>query len=432
MPHIRKVKTFLHKSGFYAYRDESVPKKMLKEYAKTLQPSNKRNLEVKKSWEEIISLGPKRTILVLELGGSYLKLFDVKVKEGNKIDVKKFQSVQFYEDKLYTPEVLWGDIKLQLDAFVKKEERNGIRDCVFIFTFPIRQIVRKDGVIDAVSVKINKAVRSKGIVGLCIGESLQKYLRSRGYPNIVISVTNDSIINVLSAKGMEIMQNQKYDAAINIIVGTGVNIAVGTNVKGKCGPGMKMINTEFGGFCSPPPSSFDKIFHSRVECGKDCLTEKMISGLWQPHIFKIVLEECVKHGHAKKEILRIFDQVAFDAGEIEEALNMGIFEGKESDIYNYLWKEIHVRGAELCGMMLAEIMADLAKKHKKGKIDIALIEVGSVLKKSKTFKNRMIRSINEILAKYKMDGKVRFISTRPRNATALGASVFTAMQKEKA
>jgi hypothetical protein len=82
-------------------------------------------------------------------------------------------------------------------------------------------------------------------------------------------------------------------------------------------------------------------------------------------------------------------------------------------------------------MMLAEIMADLAKKHKKGKIDIALIEVGSVLKKSKTFKNRMIRSINEILAKYKMDGKVRFISTRPRNATALGASVFTAMQKEK-
>jgi len=429
MPHIKKIKKFLHGSGFYSYRDETVPKKLLREYRQTLLSSNPRNLRVKRSWAQIKSLGEKRTILVMELGGSYFKLFDVKVKENDKIDVKKFQSVQFYEDKLYTPEVLWNDIKVQLDAFVKKDERLQIHDCVFIFTFPIAQIMREDGIIDAVSLKINKSVKSKGIVGIRIGESLQKYMRKNGYPNIVISVTNDSIINVLSAKGMEIIQKRKYDAAINIIVGTGANIAVGADENSKQNPGLFMINTEFGGFSSTPVSKFDRIFHKRAECGKDYLTEKMISGLWQPHVFKIMLEECVKEGFAPNDAMGIFENTEMDAGEIEEALSMGIYEGKNNEIYNYLWKEIHVRGGELCGIMLGQIMAELARKNKNKYMNIALIEVGSVLKKSKSFKNKMVKAINDELEHQNLHGRISYISTRPKNATALGAGVFTAMQK---
>ncbi|MBD3328176.1 hypothetical protein GF340_02610 [Candidatus Peregrinibacteria bacterium] len=429
---ISKIKKFLKDNGFYKYRTQikKISENYRLEFLREADPKNKRNIIIEKSWHDIVSFGRKRKLLVLELGGSYFKLFDVTVTHKDHLLVNKFQSIRFYEDKLYTPQILFEDMKVQLDAFVKKKDRKNIDDCVFIFTFPIEQYARKDGVIDAVTININKAVRSKNIIGIKIGESLQKYLRRRGYPKIKIGVTNDSMVNVLSAKGIEIGQKLHFDAALNIIVGTGSNIAVGYNIPEGKKSHLYMVNTEFGGFHTTPTSTFDQIFHKNIASGSEYLNEKMISGIWQPFVFKIILEECVKNKILQPTCLDIFKRIPLDGGEIETALNSRK-NHQYSEIHSFIWNELIQRGATLCGIGIASVMAEIGRQNKGKSLKFALIEVGSVLKKAKNFKEIMTKTIDKELIRLKAAKNVKYVSTRPRNATPLGATVFSTITCKK-
>lgn len=430
MQDLAKIREYLENNGFYEYEKsrQQIADGFTKEYADVAKESNKRNILLENhAWQDIHSFGEPRQILILELGGSYFKLFKVEIQSEKKIRVLREQSVQFYENKLYTPEVLFSDMKVQLDAFIREEEREDVKDAVFIFTFPIEQFRRDDNTFDAIATKITKDIRNKDIVGMRIGESLQKFLRERGYENINIGVTNDSVASLLAAKSAEIMQNLSFDAALNIIVGTGANIAVGFDLPKDSDESFYVVNTEFGSFTSPPLSKFDKLFHETLESKDEYLTEKMMSGVWKPRLFKTVLEDMITNDVLPPEALQIFEQCGLDAREIDSALKYHTIESDFFEVYEFIWNEIVKRGATICGIAVANIMVSILKVSDKKQLHFGIVQVGSVLKKAKGFKETMVQAIDSELGRNNCLMNIHYTLLNPKNAAAKGASVFSTL-----
>jgi hexokinase len=115
-----KIRDYLRRHGFYYYRlySQQISREFEKEYKKSLDPFNKRNLHVRKLWHQFDTLGKPRRIVSLDLGGTNLNLFDIRVQENNEYQIASSHSVNFYEDKVYTPEVLYHDLKHHLDLFL--------------------------------------------------------------------------------------------------------------------------------------------------------------------------------------------------------------------------------------------------------------------------------------------------------------------------
>lgn len=424
--HLEKIKTFLDQNSFYDYQQRLTDlfQAYLHDYLETTNPANKRNLVFHKSWSELDTFGKKRQVIVMELGGSYFKLFKAKVINKKKVVILKNQSYQFYEDKVYTPEILFTDIKKQLDAFIGDEDKSEVKNVVFIFAFPIEQYKRADNYIDAICVNINKNHRSERIIGMKIGESLQDFLRSRGYPHITISVTNDTPASLLASKAIEITHNQHFDAVINIIVGTGSNIAVGYDVVDNGKPAFKIINTEFGNFTSAPLSKFDHLLNDSLESKNQYLTEKMISGAWTHLLFKIIVREAIQNKLLDQSEIDQYYLNDMDSGEIESFLKNSPKESFNIMALQFIWSEIIKRGATICGITLAAIMSDLHTRLSLSKLDIGIIQVGSVIEKAYHFKKILLEVTDSQLARLHIDGKVQYHFFNPSFQTVLGATIF--------
>jgi len=425
-----KVHTYLKENNFYAYR-ETWPKlaeNFLQEYIDAAVPSNKRNLVIDKTWKAIQSFGPQRDLIILELGGSYLKLFKAEIGPKNKIYTHKHQSYQFYEDQVYTPEILFKSIKKQLDAFMSDEGNpENLKSAVFIFTFPIEQIVREDGYIDAICTYFGKTRKSSGIVGMQVGISLQNYLRENGYPNITISVTNDTPIGLLSAKAIEIQHQTNFDAVINIIVGTGTNIAVGHNILMNGKNSFLIANTEFGNFKSVPASTFDEILNGMVDSKDQYLTEKMVSGVWQHQVFKVILKKALEEKLVNADEVAKLHTENMDSGDIERFFRSHAAKNESLQILEMIWYEITQRGATICGITLANIMIQLLKDLNMSHINIGIIEVGSVIEKAHNFKKVLLDTIDTELARHEASSKIKYYFHNPSFQSVLGSAIFDSL-----
>ena len=424
---IDQLRSYLKSKNFYTHLEQT-PKLISdfsKEYNDTSTLENKRNIFIPKKWDTVKSFGEPRKILILELGGSYLKLFDVEVLHDEKITIHKHQSVQFYQDKLYTPEIIFSDMKTQLDAFFPESERSKIAHCVFIFTFPIEQFTREDGYVDAVCTYFGKGHRSEGMIGTVMGESLQSYLQKNGYPAMKVCVTNDTPASLLALKSHEIHTSEYFHSAINIIVGTGFNIATTINTTNNNQSGFIIVNTECGNFKSVILSKFDEIFNEQVDSKNEYLTEKMVSGVWQPHIFKIIVTEMIRDQILPPESIINFNFDNMDAGEIEKFLENPPKNLEHVDSFRFIWGEIISRAATICAILLVSfINENLKKEQVTNNITIGIVEVGSVIEKAKGFKKTLLDTIDNLLGQLQLTEKVQYKFINQKHTVSNGCAIF--------
>lgn len=417
-----RIRAYLRKNGFYAYRLKTaeISENYRKEYRTVADPANKRNLALQKNWEDIDSFGSPRHIIVVDLGGTNLNLFDVQVQDSKNIKVMKSASDSFYENKIYTPDILFGDLKSKLDQFIlASEERASLENLVFIFSYPIEQLIREDGYIDAVCMRFIKEHKSQGLVGLQVGKEFQKFLRERGYPKVNISVTNDTPIHSFAAKGYEILHNAPFDTAMNIIVGTGCNVSSAyTDQQEK---GLRVINTEFGDFHGAPLSTFDEEYEKKSNNAGVHLNEKMISGAYQHEIFKIITQGLIKEKILPENILDGWDLSSMDSGAIEKQLKKPTEEHKP---LSFIWREINKRGGALCGIFLATVMSELFLHLKKKKMSIIIMETGSVIRKNEAFRDSLMDMMDLELGRMKHKDNIRYSFEHLEHQAAYGSVIF--------
>lgn len=426
---INNVKKYLERKNFYKYLDSAtISENFQKELSVVASKNNKRNIQLKDSWAEIKTLGDKRTILVVELGGSYLHLIKVEVQEKQTVRILNSVSIDFYDKtKIYTPEKLFSDIYKHLNGFISPEEKETIEDCVFIFTFPIEQFRRKDGCIDAIAVKINKHIKHEGIIGMHVGEEMEKYGRLNGFKNIKVSVTNDTIPTLLATKYFEITEKTNYDAALIIIVGTGTNIAFGYDKKTENGSGYYMVNTEFAYFNSFPMSDFDTLFEKDNPAQGESMTEKKISGLWQPFLFKTMIEEMVADKILPAEYSKVISEIKMSGREVEYLLKNKKLELSMHDVLDFIWLEQTRRGAFIAGLAIANCMKYVLDKTVVKKLNFGMVEVGSVIKNARVFNDHMHKSIKAELTRLDCGDKISYTVIKTDHTSTKGAIIFNSI-----
>jgi len=423
-----RLRSYFRKNSWYTYllNITSLSENLAKEYEQTLDPESKRNLQATMSWEDMNAFGDPRKLVVIDLGGTNLNLFEVEIHGQREAEVIRTGSIDFYQDKVYTRDILFADLKNQLDHFIlDSQERLGLEHLVFIFSYPIDQFVREDGYVDAICTYFGKMRRSEGIVGLQIGLPFEEFLHESGYPNVKVSVTNDTPIYGLAAKSYEITDGEKFDAAMNIIVGTGANIAVLYDDKGKnISKGLRIVNTEFGDFKSVMMSRFDEIFNSQSDSPGRYLMEKMISGTWMHQIFKVVLRDLIEQKLIHPEILNTLNLDTIDSEKIDYMMRSTDFNSEDKEALYFIWREINKRGGNLCGMVMAVMMVDVHKRLRKEETHLLITETGSVFKKNIRFRESLFDSLDRELGRLGYGAKIQYKFVNLSDRAALGAVVF--------
>jgi hexokinase len=420
------LREYFRKNGFYSYLLEShqINNRIIEQYDKVASNDNKRNLHLKKFWKDIKSYGKNRRVIALDLGGTNLNIYDIEVKTPQTAEVIKTITTDFYEEKIYTPEILFEDLRKQLDLFIlSSSERDELQDIVFIFSYPIEQIEREDGYIDAIVAFLNKTRKHERIIGMQIGIEFQEYLRKNGYPHVKICVTNDAPIYCLAAKTYEIENKESFDAAMNIIVGTGTNISTAYDEEGS---GLTVINTEFGDFNIASLSKFDKIFDEQCEMPARYLNEKMISGAWMRHIYKIIIKDLIDQKIIPTDLLKE-NQLNLKASQIESIIAGQTDATKEQiTIIEFVWRELNKRGGTICGITIAHILEQLRLNLNKEVISVIVMETGSVISKGYRFREHMIDAIDSTLGKIGSMNKINYKIASINNQAAHGAIIFQA------
>lgn len=424
-----RLRSYFRRSSFYTYllNVTSLSSNLAQEYQASLDFSNKHNLHAVIPWEKMDSFGEARKIVVLDLGGTNLNLFEVEIHGQKEAEVIRTGSLDFYQDKVYTPEILYADLKNQLDHFIlDSQERMDLRHIVFIFSYQMDQFVREDGYVDAVCTYFGKMRKSDGLVGAQIGLPFEKFLQQSGYPNVKVAVTNDTIIYGLASKSYEINHGDDlYDAGMNIIVGTGANIGVLFDQKDEQGSlGLRVINTEFCDYKSVELSKFDKIFDSQSDSPGRYLMEKMISGTWMHQIFKVILKDLIEQKLINPEVLNMMNLNTIDSEQIDHLMRSTDFNSEDKEALYFIWREINKRGGNLSGMVMAVMMVDVYKKLGKDLARIIITETGSVFKKNIRFRESLFDSLDRELGRLGFGDKIQYKFVNLSDRAALGAVVF--------
>lgn len=422
------IRKYFNVNDFYAYRHQmaEIADGFLAEYIAVADPSNSRNLRLDEFWSDIKSFGNPREIIAIDLGGTNLSLFKVKVTGDREMDLVDHALSPFYENKSYTPEILFEDLRKQIDDFVpSSKERDNLKSIVFIFSYPIEQLVREDGYVDAVCTYFGKTRKSEGIVGLQVGIEFQNYLRANGYPNVSVSVTNDTPIYSLAAKGYELKYGKSYDAAINTIVGTGMNMSSAYdehNIEGA--KGLRVINTESGDFKSVVLSRFDKLFQETNDTPDRYLTEKMISGAWLFDMFKIIIDDLLKNKIIDASDIEGFELENLSAKDVEQLIRERALSDKCYKTVEFIWRELHKRGGALCGIIIAGVFSELVRILGKDNIKVIVIETGSVIAKGLGFRESLLDTLDNEIGRRGIADKVGYEFVSPKETSALGAIIF--------
>ncbi len=415
----KKVQKFLSDHQFFLYQNREIYQAGLDLQVKSsLSKHNTNQIHFSRKWEKCVLPEEPVEFIGLDLGGTYLRLNHCQTRQGD-LDIVKEVKINFYQDKVYTPEILFSDLKNHLDQFLK-----GINprpnQLVFSFANALRPFFRKKNKLDGETLFWGKNHRQSGLLGINLGEQLENYLRANGYPNLDIYTINDSSLALLSAK---LSQQEDYSTIINLVVGSGTNISVGYETK----TGFKVVNLEFGNFDFVPYSNFDNQLNHESSTPNKFRTEKLFSGTWQNMLFRIILERALNEGVLPQD--KQLDQLKkMTSVQLEDFFQLKPKEFPSFGELKQIWTEINLRGSIICASAVAEIAKYLVANRlvKKG---LTILEVGALMEHSKDFRKNFEKSLLEQLAKNKSTSKSKIELILSVNPTCQGSLTLLAFSQ---
>ena len=265
----------------------------LKEIALTLKGRIAAGLE--KKGEEILAIptyiNPRKDIrnekvLVLDLGGTNYRVAVVEFKDGQPV----IHPENGYKIKL-TPNAMkdYATLLKEITDPIAQLDLKDVTRIGYCFSFPADSTL--DG--DAVLVRWTKGFDIPEMIGKPVGATLCDHLNKtlKGKVNITkINVINDTVASLFSG-----LTDQKAQAQIGLIVGTGTNMATffhTDNIKkidsGYKQKGLVPVNLESGNFRPPHLSVIDEKIDRYSDTRGAQRFEKAISGLYLGRILEYV------------------------------------------------------------------------------------------------------------------------------------------------
>lgn len=224
-----------------------------------------------------------REMIVLDAGGTNLRIATVKFDEGGKATVGHFEKHPMPGTK---GELGFDEFFDTLAGYI--EPISGVSDTVgFCFSFPTEILPSCDGRLIA----FNKEVRVRDSAGCIVGDSINKALARKGLPPKRFIILNDTVATMLG--GIADAPKADYDGYIGFILGTGTNTCyierVSNIVKLGGGDGLMAINMESGGFDRFPRGDYDLAMDAQCDNEGDHQYEKMVSGAYQGKVIYLTL-----------------------------------------------------------------------------------------------------------------------------------------------
>lgn len=371
----KQIQEFLASHSFFSYMDYHTYLKELDEQIhNSLSKHNQTQIHFAKKWINIKKINLEESFIAMDLGGMNLRISICQPRNG-KIAILKESKTEFYEDKTYTPTLLFADLKKHLDKVLTKNIETP-QTLVFSFANALRPHFRSKNRLDGEILFWGKNHKEKGLIGTSIGKELESYLNKNGYPHLRIHIINDSCTALLSANKS---QKLSTPTIISIIAGTGTNICVGYSLKGS----FKLTNLEFGNFDFIPYSTFDNELNHQSSTPNKFRTEKLFSGAWQHKLFNLIVHRAIKEG-VIDDTSKLTDFEKMSSKDMEDLFSQKNL-NKENKQLQPIWNTLTERGAFICAIAIVRIMQYLSDNHET-KNGITILETGAILDHSEKFK----------------------------------------------
>ncbi len=202
---------------------------------------------------------------VIKVGGSILQKSNV-MSVGGTVVVKTFE-----EERL--PIFTTKDVFLSV---IEKHISPKTTVLAVNFAYPLKPVFAK-GTLDGELVMGTKEHAFQGLVGQRVGETIERYIRSKFDRTVRVSVANDTICLALS--GLTV---HKPAEVCGGIVGTGMNFAVFLD-------DTHVVNLEAANFDKFPQSQEGKQIDAQSLTRGRSLFEKEVSGAYLHHHLNILL-----------------------------------------------------------------------------------------------------------------------------------------------
>ena len=320
----------------------------LKETAQTLKNRIAEGLEKKD--QEILAIptyiNPRKDIkndkvLVLDLGGTNYRVAVVEFRNGKPtIHPENGYKIKLSAKAMKDRDTLFKEITDPISQL----DLNGVTSIGYCFSFPADSTL--DG--DAVLVRWTKGFDIPEMIGQPVGATLKAHLNKalKGNTEIKkINVINDTVASLFSG-----LTDQKAQAHIGLIVGTGVNMAAFFNVDDikKTDPAYKQkgslaVNLESGNFRPPFLSVVDEKLDRYSATRGAQRFEKAVSGFYLGRILEYVFS-CDE-----------FEE-GFDASRITYMMS---YPDMFKDEYVAMAHTIYERSAKLTAASIAGLVAQM-------------------------------------------------------------------------
>lgn len=349
----------------------------------------------------------KGKALVLDLGGTNYRvaIVDYSKKEpaihpnnGWKKDMSIMKSPG------YTREALFKELA-DMIVGIQREEEMPIGYC---FSYPAESLPGGDEKL----LRWTKGVDIKEMIGQPIGLPLLNYLNERNKIKFTgIKVLNDTIASLFAG-----LTDNRYDAYIGLIVGTGTNMAtfVPADKISKLDRtyntgGLIPVNLESGNFHPPYLTTADDMVDVTSNSPGKQRFEKAVSGMYLGDILKATFP------------LDEFEE-KFDARKLTSIMN---YPDIHKDVYVHVAHWIYNRSAQLVAASLAGLIL-LLKSYNKDIRNICLVAEGSLFwsenRHDKNYNILVMEKLRELLSEFSLEN-IEVHINRMNNANLIGTGI---------
>jgi len=236
------------------------------------------------------SVPANKPVIVLDAGGTNLRVCTVSFDENGHADVEHFEKYQMpgIAHELSRKE-FYGALCEYLEPVIAKSDSIG-----FCFSYPTEVSPEKDGKL----LYWTKEVKVPEVEGEFIGSGLIDALAERGYTGKKLVLLNDTVAALLAGKAVG--EQRQCDGYIGFILGTGTNTAYVESNKNigkiELESGSQVINVESGNFAKCPQGAIDKKFDASTANPGAYPFEKMISGRYLGSVALELVKTAAKDG----------------------------------------------------------------------------------------------------------------------------------------
>lgn len=342
------------------------------------------------------SITPNKPVIVLDAGGTNLRVAAVWFDENNGVHIEDGKSSRMpgirseisYKD-------LFHEIALLVQPYLSRSDT-----IAFCFSYASIPTPERDGIVD----EMGKQLKVKGIVGRSLANGLNSALRELGCEEKRIVVLNDSVSTLLG--GALSAREGHYSGYIGFILGTGLNASYVEQTErigklhGCRSPKQMIINTESGDYNKFPRGKLDEEYDSTLMDSGLWQYEKMAAGRYQGGLTYTVIQKAITDGLFSVDFSRKFsgekDLISRQIDEFLDSPNgsgilAGCCEGEESSdaitLY-YIINEVFERAAKLATASLAAMMMQAGIGENPFR-PVCITGDGSTFYKSKMFRRKL-------------------------------------------